>query len=108
MNKSPLNIPLRRQIRNVGRFAQIINVFARHGYWSVIQRMEMRKVLSAKEIDDVSSESLEATKSEANPTARLEGIPTHLRKSLEELGPAFVKLGQILAVRRLAADRIHR
>ncbi len=99
MNNPTLNIPLRRQIRNVGRFAQIINVFARHGYWSVIQRMEMRKVLSADEIQEASSESNEATKSDANPTARLEGIPAHLRKSLEELGPAFVKLGQILAVR---------
>jgi ubiquinone biosynthesis protein len=99
MENLQVNIPLRRQIRNVGRFAKIINVFARHGYWSVIQRLEMRRVLNADEIQEASSESNAAEKSQVNPTSSLEGIPTHLRKALEELGPAFVKLGQILAVR---------
>lgn len=99
MERTQFNLPLRRQVRNMGRFVQIVNVFARHGYWSVLERMEMRKVLNADEIEEATSSSHEARRTEANPLARLEGIPTHLRKSLEELGPAFVKLGQILAVR---------
>lgn len=99
MDRIQLNIPLRRQIRNMGRFAQIVNVFARHGYWSVLERMEMRKVLNAEEIEEATSRSQEAQRNDANPTLRLEGIPARLRKSFEELGPAFVKLGQVLAVR---------
>ena len=99
MEKMQLNIPLRRQIRNMSRFAQIVNVFARHGYWSVLERMEMRKVLNAEEIEEVTSISYEANRTDANPLSKLEGLPVRLRKSLEELGPAFVKLGQVLAVR---------
>jgi len=99
MENIQFNIPLRRQIRNMGRFAQIVNIFARHGYWSVIERMEMRRVLNADEIEIAASESEIAAKTNANPTADLAGIPARFRKSLEELGPAFVKLGQILAVR---------
>ncbi len=99
MENIQFNIPLRRQIRNMSRFAQIVNIFARHGYWSVIERMEMRRVLNADEIEIATSESEEANKTDANPTADLAGIPARFRKSLEELGPAFIKLGQILAVR---------
>jgi ubiquinone biosynthesis protein len=99
MDKIQFNIPLRRQIRNMSRFAQIINVFARHGYWTLLERMEMRKVLSAKELEEVASISHDVPAPDAANSGRIEGIPTHLRKAFEELGPAFVKLGQILAVR---------
>ena len=82
MEKMQLNIPLRRQIRNMSRFAQIVNVFARHGYWSVLERMEMRKVLNAEEIEEVTSISYEANRTDANPLSKLEGLPVRLRKSL--------------------------
>jgi ubiquinone biosynthesis protein len=99
MEHIQFNIPLRRQIRNAGRLTQIVNVFARHGYWTLLERIELRKVLNADEVQAAASESQEAKRDEANPSQRLEGIPARLRRSLEELGPAFVKLGQILAVR---------
>jgi ubiquinone biosynthesis protein len=99
MEKIPLNIPLRRQIRNMGRFAQIVNVFARHGYWTFLERMEMRKVLSEQELEEATSISSSAEPIGTGAHAKIEGIPTRLRKAFEELGPAFVKLGQVLAVR---------
>lgn len=99
MDKLQLNIPLRRQIRNMGRFAQIVNVFARHGYWTFLERMEMRKVLSDKELEEVASISSTSEPIDTNSAIKIEGIPTRLRKAFEELGPAFVKLGQVLAVR---------
>jgi ubiquinone biosynthesis protein len=99
MEPIQFNIPLRRQIRNAGRLAQIVNIFARHGYWTVLERIEVRKVLNPDEVQAAASESQEASRDEANPGQRLEGIPARLRRSLEELGPAFVKLGQVLAVR---------
>lgn len=80
----------------MGRFVQIVNVFARHGYWSVFERLEMRGVLNADELKDAESGAETDVNSEA---ASLVGVPARFRRCLEELGPAFVKLGQILAVR---------
>ena len=99
MDNRQFNIPLRRQIRNVGRFAQIVNVFARHGYWTALERMEMRKVLSEDELQIPNSELKNQTSSDVTSVSKLEGIPKRFRRALEELGPAFVKLGQVLAVR---------
>jgi ubiquinone biosynthesis protein len=99
METIPFNIPLRRQIRNAGRLAQIVNVFARHGYWSLIERIKVRDVLSKADMDAAVSESRLAGDTESDDGTRLAGIPARLRKSFEELGPAFVKLGQVLAVR---------
>jgi len=99
MERSQINIPLRRQIRNVGRLAQIVNVFARHGYWTAIERIEMRKVLSDADMQRAASESKDADHDDIGAQTKLEGIPARFRRALEELGPAFVKLGQILAVR---------
>lgn len=99
MERSNISIPLRRQIRNVGRLAQIVNVFARHGYWTAIERIEMRKVLSDADMQKAASESKDANQRPDAGQNKLEGIPARFRRALEELGPAFVKLGQILAVR---------
>lgn len=98
MDKPQLQIPFRKRIRNMGRFAQIVQVFARHGYWSVMERLEMRRVLSEQDFKSAAAQSAEGG-SEAAPSQQIAGMPTRLRRSLEELGPAFVKLGQILAVR---------
>lgn len=99
MEPRQINIPLRKQIRNVGRLAQIVNVFARHGYWTVIERMEMRKVLSDRDMQKAASEFEDAKDHSGHTQPKLEAIPSRFRRALEELGPAFVKLGQVLAVR---------
>lgn len=98
MEKSTLQIPFRKRIRNMGRFAQIVQVFARHGYWSLLERLEMRRVLSDQDFKQAEAES-PGDIVDAVPLQHIAGMPARLRKSLEELGPAFVKLGQILAVR---------
>lgn len=97
MDRPQLQIPFRKRIRNMGRFAQIVQVFARHGYWSVMERLEMRRVLSEQDFKHAESQSSE--RGETTTPLQIGGVPSRLRKSLEELGPAFVKLGQILAVR---------
>ena len=99
MEKSQFTIPLRKQIRNAGRLAQIVNVFARHGYWTVIERLEIRKVIGDAEMQRAASQSARGDDVDVNNGSRLEGIPARFRKALEELGPAFVKLGQVLALR---------
>lgn len=97
MEKRAFQMPLRKRIRNMGRFVQIVNVFARHGYGTLLDRLEMRRVLSDDELADI--KNVRETTNTPTTDAPLGGVPARLRKSLEELGPAFIKLGQILAVR---------
>ena len=100
-------IPLGRRIRHIGRLAQITNVFARHGLYSLLQRLGIKtwltpeQVRTAEEISrDESGTPVEVAVDDAGfEIAGVHGLPTRLRRSLEELGPAFVKLGQVLAVR---------
>jgi ubiquinone biosynthesis protein len=100
METGSFQIPLRKRIRNMGRFVQIVNVFAKHGYWSVIERLNMRGVLSEQEFSDASSTAkAHDVVTPSTGAQSLIGVPARFRMSLEELGPAFVKLGQILAVR---------
>ncbi|MCX6124551.1 MAG: AarF/UbiB family protein [Proteobacteria bacterium] len=95
MDISSFQIPFSKRIRNMGRFAQIVNVFARHGYWTVLERLDLRGVLNDKDLR-VAESSAGTIDADAES---LVGVPARFRKCLEELGPAFVKLGQILAVR---------
>jgi ubiquinone biosynthesis protein len=120
------SLQLGRHIRHMGRLAQISNVFARHGLWSVAERMGLKtwltpaQVREAQELSDQSAESESADSSAATKLpedknvatfvgdTQVKGLPARLRRSFEELGPAFVKLGQVLAVREdlLGADYI--
>lgn len=52
----------------------------------------MREAQSLSREDGVDSETVDVSD--------MKGLPARLRRSFEELGPAFVKLGQVLAVRQ--------
>ncbi len=76
--------------RDVARLNEIAGVFIRHGLGVVLHRLGMADrlaraghVLHWEQVDEL---------------ARLQP-PEQLRRALEELGPTFVKLGQILAGR---------
>jgi ubiquinone biosynthesis protein len=71
--------------KNVGRATEIMGVFARHGFADLLHRMKLSRFLTAK-----------ATESER---FKNQPIPDRLRSSFEELGPTFVKLGQLLGSR---------
>ncbi len=81
-------------MRNVGRMAQIVNVFARHGFWTFIRESGLDRWLTPDQFRNAEAES-----SAELPAERDLSLPVRLRMVLEELGPAFVKLGQVLAVR---------
>jgi len=66
--------------RDMGRLNQILGVLIRHGFGDSVRRLGL------------------ADRHHAADLARLEP-PVQLRLALEELGPTFVKLGQILAGR---------
>ena len=62
-----------------------MGVFARHGFHQVAEKVKLGRFIierlnSSSEIENLS-------------------VPTRLRMSFEELGPSFVKLGQLLATR---------
>jgi ubiquinone biosynthesis protein len=77
---------LGQAVRNVQRLRQIIGVFAKHGYADVIRRLNLGRFLPTR---------LQGTRNADDA----EQAPVRLRKAFEELGPTFVKLGQVLSTR---------
>ena len=76
--------------RDLGRLNEIAGVLARHGFSDAIRRMGLAHTLER------AGHALHHE--HAADLARLQP-PVQVRLAMEELGPAFVKLGQILAGR---------
>ncbi len=73
-------------VKNVQRLRQILGVFARYGFSDVVDRMNLGKYLPTRLAAFAEAQSDLST-------------PERLRKAFEELGPTFVKLGQLLSTR---------
>lgn len=74
------------KIQDVGRLRQIFTVLAKYGYGQFIERIGLR---------DSRILGIILPKPLAEPASN----PRRLRRALEELGPSFIKLGQILSTR---------
>jgi len=76
--------------RDIGRMQDIASVLIRYGFGDVVQRIGMAKALerAGKVLHWKEGEELAQLKP-----------PARVRRVLEELGPTFVKLGQVLATR---------
>jgi ubiquinone biosynthesis protein len=74
--------------RDMGRARQIATVLVRHGLSDSLRRSGLSGLL------DRATRALHLGGGEFHPTT-----PQHFRGALEELGPTFVKLGQLLAGR---------
>lgn len=76
--------------RDIGRLHEIASVMIRYGFGDAVKRLGMSRILE------------QAGKvlhwKDAEKMARMES-PERVRRAFEELGPTFVKLGQILASR---------
>jgi len=77
-------------MRELPRLHEIASVFIRHGLGDFVQRIGIAGVLER------AGQILRF--SEVNQTVRLD-VPQRMRMALEELGPTFVKLGQVMATR---------
>jgi len=76
-----------QRVGNITRFAAIARVLAKHGLGDLVERMLRRRTVPASG----RSQPLAARK--AYPS------PIRVRRVLEDLGPSFVKLGQLMSTR---------
>jgi ubiquinone biosynthesis protein len=76
--------------RDLGRLHEIASVLVRHGLGDVVRRLGIAGLLER---------AGKVLRWEATAGLSQKAPPQHFRETLEDLGPTFVKLGQILAGR---------
>jgi ubiquinone biosynthesis protein len=81
----------RRHYRDIPRVRQILLVASRHGFGHLIEETGLQRVLSV-------GRRVVSFRKKPLPGHRLHA-PERLRLMFEELGPTFIKLGQVLACR---------
>ena len=87
----PLLGSRRRHFRDIPRIARIIAVASRHGFGHLVEQMGLQRFFSL-------GRRIITFKTPPSLEHRL-SAPEHLRLMFEELGPTFIKLGQVLACR---------
>ena len=80
-----------RQAVNTVRFAEIVQVFIRHGFKDLVQRAGLHKGFPGK--------LLHGLRLVNAPVGEPATLGERLRNALTDLGPTFIKLGQILSTR---------
>lgn len=88
---------LSKTIRNVGRLQEIVLVFARHGFDEFITNNVTAKIpnfVLPKSKKRITEELANKSEKDWNQV-----LGFRLRKCFEELGPAFIKFGQLLSSR---------
>lgn len=76
---------LGKTLKNAGRLRTILSVFAKHGLHNILERLQLGRYILEKITHSAELEHL--------------SIAQRIRMSFEELGPTYVKLGQLLATR---------
>ncbi len=88
---------LTKTIRNVGRLQEIVMVFGKHGFDEFISNTVTKKIpnfVLPKSQKRISEELANKSEKDWNQV-----LGFRLRKCFEELGPAFIKFGQLLSSR---------
>jgi ubiquinone biosynthesis protein len=80
----------KRPIRHLQRYSEIVTVFARHGFGFLFTRLEPGPRAWFR---------LPWRASPQEAPHQIDRLAVHFRLALEELGPTFVKFGQILSTR---------
>lgn len=88
-------ISLTKTIKNVARFREILTVFSKNGFHSLIIKYGLGQEVSGS----ISNEDDDLEEMSDNTDEWWGIIGSRLRLSFEELGPSFVKIGQLLATR---------
>lgn len=77
-------IPTLLAMRDLSRMREIIAILTKHGLGGFVQRIKLAH---------------KSDRHKANPDSRYLSTPRRFRMAFEELGPTFVKLGQVLSTR---------
>ena len=88
-------IGLTKTIKNVQRFREILTVFAKHGFDEFIIGTKLNAVIP----NFVIPQSRFEKEDDLDDHSFWNSVGYRLRKSFEELGPSFIKVGQLLASR---------
>jgi len=81
-----LPIGLQRRYRHLRRYRRIAEVLLRHGFGYIVESMELQHLVPLRR-------RIQGEEPEHRPRG------ARLRAALEELGPTFIKLGQMLSAR---------
>lgn len=108
-------LDLNRKLKSAKRLPEIVSVFARHGFGHIISqifergrtsRFRFRRAFTRKARESSHPQkprwwNFRKVKkdSDENTSGALLSVPERLRLAFEELGPTFVKLGQVLSTR---------
>lgn len=87
MNLAPVAEAPRQARNHHKRYRQIVDIIGRHGLGFVLGGRSLENLLPFRQSAPESQDDHHTTR------------PEHLRLALEELGPTFIKLGQILSTR---------
>lgn len=94
-------IGISKTIKNVGRFREILTVLARHGFSELIVKSGLDKLIPGFVLPARVSE---LKREDLSPEEWWEIFGKQLRLSFEDLGPSFIKLGQLLSTREDILD----
>jgi ubiquinone biosynthesis protein len=81
---------LRKSLRHLNRYREILRILVQYGFWDIVEKIQVGLIF------DISKKIL--PRMEKKEYAIL-GTPVRLRMAFEELGPTFIKFGQMLSVR---------
>lgn len=91
--KSPLGI--RRTLRNAKRSQEIVTALVRYGFHDAVQELGLDRAVQR----GINLLRFRKAKAEVPPEVVRVPQAVRLRQVLEELGPTFIKLGQVLSLR---------
>jgi ubiquinone biosynthesis protein len=79
-----------RTYRHLNRYRQILAILFKHGFDDLLERLKVDQYIAA---------GLQAISKEPTSPAGKLSRPQRLRMAFEELGPTYIKLGQVLSTR---------
>lgn len=85
-----------KTIKNVSRFREILTVLSRHGFAELIVKSGLSKVIPGFVLPTRVSE---LQREDLSTEEWWHIFGSQIRQSFEELGPSFIKLGQLMATR---------